>query len=147
MGNAPKSDDPFNPKNLKWIDFNEFGATESALPSPTEAEIIPLLPQRNTRRRLETDFYYLPGPWARAAARAVRTPSQLLCAHEIYRRWRMRAQGERTIGISNAFCDDFVKRKTKIRTLTLLKEAGLIEIVSCRKGMAPTIRVVEKGWR
>jgi len=111
---------------------------------PKEARAISVSKHRTKKREVE-EFWHVPKPsWGRPAIRAVRTPQQVEWAMEIYRLWRMRPAGAKTVLVSNKICDDFITRGVKQRALNLLKAAGLIEIISCSNGAAPVIRVVEK---
>jgi hypothetical protein len=111
---------------------------------PKEARVISR-PKHRTKKHEVEEFWHVPKPsWRRPAIRAVRTRQQVECAMEIYRLWRMRPEGAKTVTVSNKICDNFITRGVKRRTLNLLKTAGLIEIISCSNGAAPVIRVVEK---
>jgi hypothetical protein len=106
--------------------------------------------QKPMKPRISDLFFLVPILWAEAAAKAVKSRWQLLCAFRIYFEWytsRSRKGFPGYIVASNIkLCGGGISRHVKYATITKLIEVGLIMIVdSGVNGKNPRIAVVDIG--
>jgi hypothetical protein len=92
-----------------------------------------------TKRRRAEQFVKVPLWWAKAAAKATRTPKALVCVHLLYAQWEA---GRATFPFpANRLTRAGVSRPTRRRALLDLEAAGLIAVEQ-RRGRPPLVTVI-----
>jgi hypothetical protein len=101
---------------------------------------------KSKRERMRGDFYLCSKAWADAAAKVA--GQYLILALRLYRRWQMREPGTDSIVASAGALGgpgpgSGSSRNGRLRLITRLEAAGLIEVVARAPGRATKVRVVD----
>jgi hypothetical protein len=104
-------------------------------------------PKRLERAKSATAFYYIPSKWADRAFAVLNSADQVKLAFRLYRSWKTRPEGSRTIVCSNYTLGIADKnralRRAKAVMLHRLEAAGLIRCRVSEGKKSAHIRVVE----
>jgi hypothetical protein len=102
--------------------------------------------QRNSKHGTAPDsgrlFYHTDAAWVEAAAEAVKSRWQLLCAIRLYRLWKAKRCPPEIVASNVALVGGGVTRWVKVRTLKTLEAHRLIKTrVPPKQGAAPHISI------